>query len=746
MKLLEEDPAETTRDILYTISQQLANNSIPPFPQITYETPQYAVVLNGLFFTSLSCSLIAALLAVLALQWVANYDMGLNTSSARKRALQRHTRWTGIEKWKMGEIIASLPLLIFVSLFLFFTGIADWLWHLNRAISAIVMGGIGLGSFVYSITTIISIAKLEAPFRTPVSKGFAPLIRHTLVWMKLLFFTFPSEAVKQVEEWPRIRWSRIKEIWNGIYSRTTVPPPNFAKCEESSIEGKDEKDMESLVWLANSIEITPTSRAILLALIKEVVELPGELLLRKGEIDRAPWEPIFTELCTPYFGKRSIDEYTGEDAKNVRDICKAFSMISSGIISPTLSAFFGSLEARDPSTNLAIQLSRYRHLRKELSSLYSALFVACASISSMEDKFFHFLLLSTQQAWPDLRGNQGFILKLLNNACTTPSGDTGDPYPIPIKSLRVILDLVGRQSDDQSDSIDTAEESTLISRYLSAVKRMNEGQSSGFGNPVHRGIQKQLLVHISVIDFSFPSAIKDLAAPLELLLQLISSRPTALIDGERDKFVHLLIKIHAESLDEEIKEMVEKSLLSGLEYSYGTDDQPLAPQTSLILAINEYLEGATMQSQEDYPYIINAILRSPPLHGLYSPENFLRDTLIRIKDPSIALWLMGYCPSDWHFEALLNPDVSQWTYHVINAVFRVLMTPEDLASSDLCISLLRAMIMDGTDVSLETTLVWLKSYYGFNTPEQVIGLMTSTSRSFINLFISSGNRWSLHQF
>ncbi|PVF97750.1 hypothetical protein CPB86DRAFT_815322 [Serendipita vermifera] len=98
MKLLEEDPAETTRDILLIVSRQLANSSSPAFEPTPYETPPFAIVVNGLFFTSLSCALIAALLAVLALQWVANYDMGLSTSSPEKRALQRHMRLMGIRK------------------------------------------------------------------------------------------------------------------------------------------------------------------------------------------------------------------------------------------------------------------------------------------------------------------------------------------------------------------------------------------------------------------------------------------------------------------------------------------------------------------------------------------------------------------------------------------------------------------------------------------------------------------------
>ncbi|PVF98784.1 hypothetical protein CPB86DRAFT_704525, partial [Serendipita vermifera] len=217
MKLLQEDPAEMTRDILFAISNQLANNSVPAFQRLEYKTPEYAVIVNGLLFTSLSCSLIVALLAVLALQWVANYDMGLNTSSAQKRALQRHARWMGIERWKMGEIIASLPLLIFVSLFLFFIGVANWLWHVNRAISGIVIVGISVGSILYSITNLISIIKLDAPFRTPVSKGLAPLFRGAAFWIKVSS-SFPSEIFKRNEEWKNIRWNQIQEIWRTVTS------------------------------------------------------------------------------------------------------------------------------------------------------------------------------------------------------------------------------------------------------------------------------------------------------------------------------------------------------------------------------------------------------------------------------------------------------------------------------------------------------------------------------------------------
>ncbi|KIM22457.1 hypothetical protein M408DRAFT_78985, partial [Serendipita vermifera MAFF 305830] len=109
MKLLQEDPADITKDALLAITRQLANSSVPAFEPETFVAPEYAVRINYYFFLSISSSLAAALGAVLALQWVGSYDAGLNQSSPEERALQRHVRYDGIKHWKMVQIIAFLP-------------------------------------------------------------------------------------------------------------------------------------------------------------------------------------------------------------------------------------------------------------------------------------------------------------------------------------------------------------------------------------------------------------------------------------------------------------------------------------------------------------------------------------------------------------------------------------------------------------------------------------------------------------
>ncbi|KIK59932.1 hypothetical protein GYMLUDRAFT_244704 [Collybiopsis luxurians FD-317 M1] len=77
--------------------------------------------INGLFFASLSLSLATALLSVLVKQWLQAYS-SISSGNAKERAVIRQFRFSGLEKWKVPEIIGILPLILHASLALFFVG------------------------------------------------------------------------------------------------------------------------------------------------------------------------------------------------------------------------------------------------------------------------------------------------------------------------------------------------------------------------------------------------------------------------------------------------------------------------------------------------------------------------------------------------------------------------------------------------------------------------------------------------
>ncbi|KAH8823258.1 hypothetical protein DL96DRAFT_1469187, partial [Flagelloscypha sp. PMI_526] len=77
---------------------------------------------NALFFTSLTLLLTVALVSILLKQWRPVYT-GHTFGTAKERALVRHHRFLGLEKWRVRDIVGALPLLLHFSLAIFGVGL-----------------------------------------------------------------------------------------------------------------------------------------------------------------------------------------------------------------------------------------------------------------------------------------------------------------------------------------------------------------------------------------------------------------------------------------------------------------------------------------------------------------------------------------------------------------------------------------------------------------------------------------------
>ncbi|PVG01117.1 hypothetical protein CPB86DRAFT_773481 [Serendipita vermifera] len=108
----------------------------------------------------LGVSIIAASASVVALQWVAEYDAAVSRSgsSPEDRVRRRQFRYSGMEKWKMKEIIAALPVLLYCSLILFFAGLAQWMWSIHTTVGIVVLGGTLICAAFYLFTTVLAVA------------------------------------------------------------------------------------------------------------------------------------------------------------------------------------------------------------------------------------------------------------------------------------------------------------------------------------------------------------------------------------------------------------------------------------------------------------------------------------------------------------------------------------------------------------------------------------------------------------
>ncbi|KAK0498074.1 hypothetical protein EDD18DRAFT_1071671, partial [Armillaria luteobubalina] len=125
---LQVDYGEVTTVLLIeliNVQRSASNGSLindVPRSDLTFSPSTSDSWVNGLWFTSLSLSLAAALFAVLTKQWIHQY-MSASSGTPRDRCRVRQFRYMGLEQWRVGVIVGLLPVLMSASLAVFLVGL-----------------------------------------------------------------------------------------------------------------------------------------------------------------------------------------------------------------------------------------------------------------------------------------------------------------------------------------------------------------------------------------------------------------------------------------------------------------------------------------------------------------------------------------------------------------------------------------------------------------------------------------------
>lgn len=137
---------------------------------ITETTPSSTDIwVNGLWFTSLTLSLATALFAVLTKQWLRHY-VSTTSGTIRERCLIRQFRFMGMQKWHVVTIIGVLPILLHISLGVFFAGLTVFLIPRSLPLACIVGIMVIIIYSLYFITNLLPVINIQCPYRTPFSE------------------------------------------------------------------------------------------------------------------------------------------------------------------------------------------------------------------------------------------------------------------------------------------------------------------------------------------------------------------------------------------------------------------------------------------------------------------------------------------------------------------------------------------------------------------------------------------------
>ena len=159
------------QDVLIYQTQMMRNSSLGPYVPADFSPPYHIVVVNALFYTSLSIMLLAAFIAMLIKSWIREFDRGLKAMSLpEQRAKSREFRYLGMQRWRLPGMVGVLPLLIQISLFLFTLGLAWFLFHVSKPSFGVTTAISGAGFLFYTMTTSISVFVTSSPFHSPLSR------------------------------------------------------------------------------------------------------------------------------------------------------------------------------------------------------------------------------------------------------------------------------------------------------------------------------------------------------------------------------------------------------------------------------------------------------------------------------------------------------------------------------------------------------------------------------------------------
>jgi Family of unknown function (DUF6535) len=191
-------------------------------------------------------SLTGALLAVFIQQWAQSYLQATQGRySPRSRARIRTYHAEGLDKWYLHQITRAVPILIHVSLFLFFSGLPLFLFNVNRTVFNVVVTWLAVCVAGYACITLMPIFCQDSPYSSPLSSTIWFWFTNVLfIIYRLLKIFMPRDS--SIFRWYHTRYARSHLRWPSARAMQKAAA-RFALQLSSDI------DYRALLWMFRTL-------------------------------------------------------------------------------------------------------------------------------------------------------------------------------------------------------------------------------------------------------------------------------------------------------------------------------------------------------------------------------------------------------------------------------------------------------------------------------------------------------------
>ena len=203
---------------------------------------------NILWFLSLTLSVACALAATLVQQWARKYLLATQIpSSPQRRARVRTYLFQGVLRFQLGTIATAVPFLLHASVFLFFTGLVEFLFHINRILAWVLLSFVFIGVKIYMAFTVLPLFYRDCPYMTPMSG---------LLWCFVQAFQFAFlSTFRRISKIILPKWTsrrmKLKEYVGKCKERLFGGLQH--NLEKSAMDAAPELDAFSMRWTLKSL-------------------------------------------------------------------------------------------------------------------------------------------------------------------------------------------------------------------------------------------------------------------------------------------------------------------------------------------------------------------------------------------------------------------------------------------------------------------------------------------------------------
>ncbi|OBZ68585.1 hypothetical protein A0H81_11438 [Grifola frondosa] len=131
-----------------------------------------AVVLNVLWFASLTCSLLSAAICILAKEWLREYAIEYPSELGERVRIMKFRR-NALRRWHVSEVVGSSSLLLQFAVGFFKAGTLCFVWKLNTAVAIVVTIVIGIWTLLWLVVAIIPTFRADCPYKSPSHASFS---------------------------------------------------------------------------------------------------------------------------------------------------------------------------------------------------------------------------------------------------------------------------------------------------------------------------------------------------------------------------------------------------------------------------------------------------------------------------------------------------------------------------------------------------------------------------------------------